>query len=87
MGARSVVTNHGLIPTCEECSAVKKPRDTYRFVIRLGPTFVQGGITEDLGRAKDEARQRWPLGRFHQVGEKTTADDAQEWLKRNRFVA
>lgn len=66
---------------------MKKPRDTYRFVVRLGPSFVQGGITDDLGRAEDEARLRWPLGQFHQVGDITTVDEAQEWLKRNGFVA
>lgn len=85
--ACSVVTNRRLILTEKECSTVKKPRDTYRFVIRLGPAFVQGGITDDLDRAEDEARLRWPLGRFHQVGEITTADDAQEWLTRNGFAA
>ena len=64
---------------------MKKPCDTYRYVIRLGPGYVEGGITEDLVRSKLEGKSRWPTGRFFQVGEKTNLVEAQEWAKRNGF--
>ncbi len=66
---------------------MKKLCDTYRYVIRLGPEFVEGGITEDLLRSKTEGRSRWPTGRFFQVGEKTSLNEAQEWAKRNGFAS
>jgi hypothetical protein len=64
---------------------VKKTCDTYRYVIRQGPGFVHGGITDDLVRSKMEGKTRWPQGRFFQVGEKTSLDEAREWAKRNGF--
>jgi len=62
-----------------------KLHDTYRFIIRDGPTTVHGGITDDLARSKAEGRLRWPSGRFFQVGEKTTDDEARAWARKNGF--
>lgn len=59
--------------------------DTYRYIIRDGPRTVQGGITLDLARSKAEGKAKWPLGRFFQVGEKTSDSDAREWAKKNGF--
>jgi hypothetical protein len=66
---------------------VKKVFDTYRYVIRLGPTSVAGGITDDLARTKSEGKARWPGGRFFQVGEKTSLDEARDWARRNGFAS
>jgi hypothetical protein len=66
---------------------VRKLHDTYRFIIRDGPKIVHGGITDDLERSKAEGRRRWPGGRFFQVGEKTTDDEAREWATKNGFSA
>ncbi len=66
---------------------MKKICDTYRYVIRLGPQSVAGGITDDLARSKSEGKSRWPLGRFFQVGEKTSLDEARDWAKRNGFAS
>ena len=65
----------------------KKLCTTYRYVIRVGPRFVHGGITDNLDRSKDEAKTAWPDGQFFQVGEKTSLDEARDWVKRNGFPA
>jgi hypothetical protein len=59
---------------------------TYRYVIRLGPKIVQGGITEDLGRSAAEGKARWPTGHFFQVGERTTEQEARDWARRNGYL-
>lgn len=64
---------------------MKKVATTYRYVIRLGPTYVHGGITDDLARSAAEGLARWPTGHFFQVGDRTTEDDAQAWAKRNGY--
>lgn len=64
---------------------VKKVNTTFRYVIRLGPQFVHGGITTDLARAAAEGKTRWPTGHFFQVGEQTTEDEARAWAKRNGY--
>jgi hypothetical protein len=68
-------------------SAIKKELTTFRYVIRLGPSYVGGGITDDLMRSRVEGKARWPTGRFFQVGDRTTEDDARAWAKRNGFSA
>lgn len=65
---------------------MKKPCTTYRYVIRVGPTFVDGGITDDLERSKIESLATWPTGQFFQVGDKTSLDQAQEWVTKNHFL-
>jgi len=65
----------------------KKMCTTYRYVVRVGPKFVHGGITDNLDRSKVEAMAAWPNGQFFQVGEKTSLDDARDWVKRNGFSA
>ena len=65
---------------------MKKLLTTFRYVIRLGPTYVQGGITDDLMRSKVEGKALWPTGRFFQVGERTTEEDARAWAKRNGYL-
>ncbi|HUX86612.1 MAG TPA: hypothetical protein VMW65_06390 [Chloroflexota bacterium] len=64
---------------------VKKVCTTYRYVVRVGPKFVHGGITEDLEVSKVEAKVAWPAGQFFQVGEKTSLDEARDWVTRNGF--
>jgi hypothetical protein len=44
-------------------------------------------MTDDLARAKVEAKAAWPTGQFFQVGEKTSLDEAREWVTRNAFLA
>ena len=65
---------------------MKKPSTTYRYVIRVGPKFVHGGVTDNLERSKVEAKAMWPTGQFFQVGEKTSLDEAREWVTRNAFL-
>jgi hypothetical protein len=65
--------------------AMKKVLTTFRYIIRLGPTYVGGGITDDLTRSRVEGKARWPGGRFFQVGEQTTEADARAWAEKNGF--
>ena len=66
-------------------SAMKKVLTTFRYVIRLGPAYVGGGITNDLGRSRVEGKARWPNGRFFQVGDRTTEEDARAWAVRHGY--
>lgn len=65
----------------------KKLCTTYRYVVRVGPKFVHGGITDDLDLSKVEAKAAWPTGQFFQVGEKTSLDEARAWVTKNGFEA
>lgn len=62
---------------------MKKLSTTYRYAIRVGPSFVHAGITDDLDRSRREARVTWPTGSFFQVGDKTNLDEAQAWMTKN----
>lgn len=66
-------------------STMKKELTTFRYVIRLGPAYVGGGITDDLMRSRVEGKARWPTGRFFQVGDRTTEEDARAWAKRHGY--
>lgn len=60
---------------------MSKPRDTYKYVMKVGRKIVHGGITNDLERRQAEHQQKWPNSRIVQVGRRTTEDAANEWEK------
>jgi hypothetical protein len=68
-------------------STMRKLSTTYRFVVRIGPTYVHAGITDDLERSRSEAKAEWPKGTFFQVGDKTNLDEAQLWVTKNAFTS
>jgi hypothetical protein len=56
--------------------------DTYRYQVFDAGKIVHIGITMDLETARDACKQKWPHGRFIQVGEKTSEATAKDWLTR-----
>ncbi len=56
-----------------------KPRDTYKYHLKIGNKIVHSGITDDLERREQEHQRKWPKGHIKQVGHKTTEDAARDW--------
>ncbi len=56
-----------------------KPRDTYKYLQKIGNEIVHGGITNDLERREQEHKQKWPGSHIKQVGRATTREAALEW--------
>ena len=63
-----------------------KPRDTYKYHLKVGNKIVHGGITDDLERREKEHQQKWPNGHIKQVGRRTTEEAAREWEKEKGFT-
>lgn len=62
-----------------------KPRDTYKYLFKVGNKIVHGGITNDLERREKEHQQKWSNGHIVQVGDKTTEEAARKWEKEKGF--
>jgi len=62
-----------------------KPRDTYKYQVRVGRKIVHGGITDDLERREQEHQQKWANAKLTQVGRKTTEDGARAWEKKKGY--
>lgn len=59
-----------------------KPRNTYKYQLKVGNKIVHEGITDDLERREQEHKQKWPKGHIKQVGRQTTEEAAREWEKK-----
>lgn len=62
-----------------------KPRNTYKYLFKVGKKTVHGGITNDLERREEEHKQKWPKGHIFQVGRQTTRDAAIDWEDEKGF--
>ena len=62
-----------------------KPRDTYKYLYKIGNKIVHGGITNDLDRREQEHQQKWSKGHIKQVGRRTTEEAARKWEKVKGF--
>ncbi len=62
-----------------------KPRNTNKYLYKIGHKVVHGGITEDLVRREKEHMQKWPKGHIYKVGNKTTEEAAMDWEKKKGF--
>ena len=62
-----------------------KPRDTYKYLYKIGNKIVHGGITNDLERREQEHQQKWSKGHMKQVGRRTTEEAARKWEKKKGF--
>ena len=49
-----------------------KPRDTYKYQVKVGNKIVHRGVTNDLDRREAEQKARWPNAKIVQVGRRTT---------------
>ncbi len=56
-----------------------KPRDTYRYFLKIDDKIVHVGITRDPIRREAAHQLRFPGSRLHQVGSATTHRRALEW--------
>ena len=65
---------------------MKKPRNTYKYVFKVGNKVVYGGITDDLDRRETEHQQEWPKGHIKKVGIRTTEDAAREWEEKKGYT-
>lgn len=58
----------------------RKPRDTYKYVLKRGRKRIRSGITNDLERREQEHRRDHGSDvRILQVGRRTTRDAARDW--------
>jgi len=65
---------------------MSKPRDTYKYQVRVGRKIVHGGITDDLERREGEHQQEWPNAKLTQVGRRTTEEAARKWEKDKSYT-
>ena len=56
-----------------------KPRDTYKYHLKLGNKTVHRGITDDLNRRQQEHQQEFPGAVTRKIGNKTTREAALRW--------
>lgn len=59
-----------------------KRRDTYKYHFKISKKIVYRGVTNDLDRREQEHKQRWPSGKIHKIGIRTTRSKALEWERR-----
>jgi predicted GIY-YIG superfamily endonuclease len=62
-----------------------KPRNTYKYVAKVGNKVIYGGITNDLERREAEHQRKWPSCHLVQVGRITTEDAARDWEKKKGY--
>ena len=62
-----------------------KPRDTHKYLYKIGNKIVHGGITNNLDRREEEHQEKWPKGHIFKVGRRTTEEAAREWEKDKGF--
>ncbi len=59
----------------------KEPKDTYRYLFRIGGLVAHMGITKDPERREREHLLEYPDGHFKVVGRQATEEAAREWEK------
>ena len=63
-----------------------KPRNTAKYVFKIGKKVVHGGITtRELAEREQEHRQKRPKGHIKQVGRRTTEEAARKWEKDKEY--
>ena len=62
-----------------------KPRDTYKYYVKIGNKIVDGGITNDLERREQERQREYPGSHLYKVGRRTTEEAARDWEKEHGF--
>jgi len=62
-----------------------KPRNTYKYLFKIGNKIAHGGITNDLERREEQHQQKWPKGHITRVGRRTTEEAARKWEKEKGF--
>jgi len=77
----------------------QEPRDTYKYIFKVGNLHVHCGITYDLNTRENQhknsgrysvyndTRYYWSNGHIVQVGNRTTRTQAMAWEKENNCNA
>ena len=65
---------------------MSKPRETYKYHVKVGRKVVDGGITNDLERRQNDRRRQYPGSHLVQVGRRSTEEAARDWEKENGFA-
>ncbi len=64
---------------------IEPKRDTYKYQLKQGDKIIRNGITNDLHRREKELQRDYGKDVYvHQVGRRTTREDAREWEKKKR---
>lgn len=58
-------------------------RDTYKYLLKKGRKVVHRGTTYNLTRREAEHQREFPGSRIHQVGHRTTREDALRWERQD----
>ncbi|MDE0086749.1 MAG: hypothetical protein OXU23_13605 [Candidatus Poribacteria bacterium] len=59
--------------------------DTYKYHLKQEDKIIRSGITNDLHRREKELQRDYGKDvHIHQVGKRTTREDAREWQKKQR---
>lgn len=61
-----------------------KPRNFYKYHIKVGNKIKHSGITQDLERREEEHQQKWSKGHIKQVGRRTTEEAARNWENKQK---
>jgi len=62
-----------------------KPRETYKYLVKVGNKVLDGGITTDLTRREPERQREYPGSHLYKVGRRTTEEGARKWEKKEGF--
>ena len=64
---------------------VEPKRDTYKYHLKQGDKIIRSGITNNLQRREKELQRDYgPDVYVHQVGRRTTREEAREWQKKQK---
>ncbi len=64
---------------------VEPKRDTYKYHLKRGDEIIRSGFTNDLDRREKELQREYGKDvHIHQVGKRTTRENAREWEKKKR---
>ena len=58
---------------------VRRPRDTYKYQLKVGNKIVYLGITRDLEQRAIANKSRYPDAHIEKVGRRTTRLAARKW--------
>ncbi len=59
-----------------------KPRDTYKYVLKVRNRIVHRGVTSDLKRREAEHQAHLPDSHIVKIGRRTTRQRALDWERR-----
>ena len=69
----------------EKGMPIEPKLNTYKYHLKRGDKIIRSGITNDLQRREKELQRDYGKDVYiHQVGRRTTREDAREWDKKQK---